>query len=201
MSALSSKGLSVRKAEDIAAIRSRLAKAEHDRDTFLAAGMSERHLEACSMVEALELQLQRQYDASLHAKRENEGMLADFRIAERIANNAGRDMADLPEHRERLMLAFDITFDGRKYVYGPYRYDRLADAVNFARLQLSRPSSTANEGCPLGVSKPCETPTVSQEKLMSEFGITFEAGVYRLKEYRYDRLDDAIEYARIKTGT
>jgi hypothetical protein len=188
----------MRKAEDIPAIRSRLAKAEQDRDTFLAAGMSERHLEACSMVDALELQLQRQYDAALHAKRENEGMLADFRIAERIANNAGRDMADLPEHRERLMLAFEITFDGRQYVYGPYRYDRLADAVNYARLQLSRPSSNASE-TPPRVSIPCERPTVSQTKLMSELGITFEAGVYRLGDYRYDHLDDAVEYARIKS--
>ena len=40
--------------EDIAAIRSRIAKAELDRARFLAARMPERHLEACSMVEALE---------------------------------------------------------------------------------------------------------------------------------------------------
>ena len=185
-------------AEDIAAMRSRLAKAEHDRDTFLAAGMPERHLEACSMVDALELQLQRQYGAALAAKRENDGMLADFRIAERIANNAGRAMAELPRHRERLMLAFDIGFDGRQYVYDRYRYDRLADAVNYARLQLSHPSSGAILGPLLGIGEPCETPTVSQRKLMSEFGITFEAGVYRLGEYRYDHLDEAIAYARMK---
>ena len=185
-------------AEDIAALRSRLAKAEHDRDTFLASRMPERHQEACSMVDALELQLQRQYEAALNAECENDGMLADFRIAERIANNAGRDMADLPEHRERLMLAFEITFDGRQYVYDRYRYDRLADAVNYARLQLSRPSSNASE-TPPRVSIPCERPTVSQTKLMSELGITFEAGVYRLGDYRYDHLDDAVEYARIKS--
>jgi hypothetical protein len=89
-------------AEDIAALRSRLAKAEHDRDTFLASRMPERHQEACSMVDALELQLQRQYEAALNAECENDGMLADFRIAERIAYNAGRDMAVLPENRERL---------------------------------------------------------------------------------------------------
>jgi len=33
---------------------------------------------------------------------------------------------------------------------------------------------------------------------MSEFGITFQAGMYRLGEYRYDHLADAIEYARLK---
>jgi len=35
---------------------------------------------------------------------------------------------------------------------------------------------------------------------MSEFGITFEGGVYLLGEYRYDRFDDAIEYARMKSA-
>jgi len=146
-------------AEDIAAMRRRLVTAEHERDTFLDAGMPERHREACSMVEALELQLQRRHKAAGDAKRENDGMLADFRIAERIAHNAGCHRADLPEHRERLMRAFDIAFDGRQYVYDRYRYDRLADAVNYARRQLSHPSSDASEVPPLGIRKPCETPT------------------------------------------
>ena len=184
-------------AEDIAAIKSRIAKTELDRDRFLAAGMPERHLEACSMVEALELQLTRQHEAALGARRENDRMLANFRIAERTANNAGRDMADRPEHRERLMLAFDIAFDGRQYVYDRFRYDRLADAVNYARLQLSHPSSDSTEAPPLAIREPCETPTDSQRKLMSEFGITSEAGVYLLGEYRYDHLADAIEHARM----
>ena len=186
--------------EDIPAIRSRIAKTELDRDRFLAAGMPERYLEACSMVEALELQLTRQYAAALDARRENDRTLADFRIAERIANNAGRDMADRPEHRERLMLAFDIAFDGRQYVHKRFRYDRLADAVNYARLQLLHPSGDSAEAPPLAIREPCQTPTDSQRKLMSEFGIRFEAGVYLLGEYRYDHLADAIEYARMKCG-
>ena len=186
--------------EDIPAIKTRIAKAELDRDRFLAAGMPERYLEACSMVEALELQLTRQHEAALDARRENDRMLANFRIAERTANNAHPDAMNSPERRERLMLAFNIAFDGRQYVYSRYRYDRLADAVSYARFQLSHPSSDSVEDPPLTIREPSETPSDSQSRLMSEFGITFEAGVYLLGEYRYDHFDDAIKYARMKSA-
>jgi hypothetical protein len=43
--------------EDIDTIRNRLAKAESHRDTWQAAGLKEKYLEAYFMVEALELQL------------------------------------------------------------------------------------------------------------------------------------------------
>jgi hypothetical protein len=33
---------------------------------------------------------------------------------------------------------------------------------------------------------------------MATHGITFEDGVYRLGPYRYDRLADALRYARLK---
>jgi hypothetical protein len=36
----------------------------------------------------------------------------------------------------------------------------------------------------------------SQRELMSELGIAFLEGVHRLGPYRYDRLTDAVEYAR-----
>ena len=42
---------------DIDALRQRIAKAEADRDTWRAAGRQENYLEAYSMVEALETQL------------------------------------------------------------------------------------------------------------------------------------------------
>ena len=90
--------------EDIPTIVSRIARAERDRDRFLAVKMSERYLEACSAVESLRLQLTRQY-AALRARREDDRMLADFRIAERIANNARRTWPTYPETD----LAFGIT--------------------------------------------------------------------------------------------
>ena len=42
---------------DIDALRQRIAKAEADRDTWRASGQQEKYLEAYSMVEALETQL------------------------------------------------------------------------------------------------------------------------------------------------
>jgi hypothetical protein len=43
--------------EDIAAMQMRIAKAEAERDSWRVSGMQEKYLEAYSMVEALELQL------------------------------------------------------------------------------------------------------------------------------------------------
>ena len=43
--------------KDIAAMQERIARAATERDTWRASGIEEKYLEACSMVEALELQL------------------------------------------------------------------------------------------------------------------------------------------------
>ena len=43
--------------EDIDAIRSRIVAAEAERNGWRMAGLQEKYLEACSMVEALEFQL------------------------------------------------------------------------------------------------------------------------------------------------
>ena len=43
--------------KDIAIMQERIARAAVERDTWRASGMQEKYLEACSMVEALELQL------------------------------------------------------------------------------------------------------------------------------------------------
>ena len=43
--------------DDIDSLKSRIAKAESDRDAWRVAGREEKHLEAYFMVEALELQL------------------------------------------------------------------------------------------------------------------------------------------------
>jgi hypothetical protein len=44
--------------DDIATFKSRIAQAETQRDGWRAAGHHEKYLEACSMVDALELQLE-----------------------------------------------------------------------------------------------------------------------------------------------
>ena len=43
----------------IAALRQRIEQAERERDTWRASGRQEKYLEAYSMVEALEIQLER----------------------------------------------------------------------------------------------------------------------------------------------
>ena len=43
--------------DDIAAIKSRIAKTEKDRDAWKMSGLNEKYLEAYFLVEALELQL------------------------------------------------------------------------------------------------------------------------------------------------
>jgi hypothetical protein len=42
---------------DVAVLQQRIAKAEADRETWRASGMQENYLEACSMVDALNVQL------------------------------------------------------------------------------------------------------------------------------------------------
>ncbi|EXI76483.1 MAG: hypothetical protein AW07_00431 [Candidatus Accumulibacter sp. SK-11] len=39
---------------------------------------------------------------------------------------------------EQEMEEHDITFDGERYAYGEYRYDKLSDAVRYAKLQAGR---------------------------------------------------------------
>jgi hypothetical protein len=50
--------------EDIAAMQLRVARAESERDRWRVSGTQEKYLEAYSMVEALELQLDRLRQAS-----------------------------------------------------------------------------------------------------------------------------------------
>jgi hypothetical protein len=48
------------------------------------------------------------------------------------------------------MRELGISFDGSKYCYRRYRYDVLADAVNYARLERTRENrrSSARRGPP-----------------------------------------------------
>ena len=159
--------------EDIAAIQVRIAKAESERDSCRGSGTQEKYLEAYSMVEALELQLDPLRKAPPSVAKRDE---------------------TLPE-RERLMAEFSIAFNGRHYLYGPYRYDHLSDAVNYATLQ--RANASAGEQSAMPAPEQVEAPSESQRQLMSTLDITFLHGVYRLGTYRYDRLADAIAYARL----
>ena len=53
--------------DEIAALQARIGKAKTDRDTWRTSGVQEKYLEAYSLVEALELQLERLRQEGLRA--------------------------------------------------------------------------------------------------------------------------------------
>lgn len=81
----------------------------------------------------------------------------------------------------------------------PVNERTLADAVNYARLQRSKPSRAPEVR---SLSMPArgyqEDPDESQRALMTTLGITFQDGTYRLGTLAYDRLADAINHARLQ---
>ena len=153
---------------EITEMQQRRIRAEGDRDAWRAAGMQEKHLEACSLVDALELQL--------------------ARLSEGLRQARARDSKTARDEQA------DITYDGRQYRYGSYRYDRREDAVAYAQIARARGevpdfSGSSAVGDPL--------PGRADTALMAELGITLdERGGYRFGLYRYDRLADALNYAK-----
>lgn len=98
--------------------------------------------------------------------------------------------------RARLMAHYFISFNGRHYQFSRFRYDRLADAVNYARLQRARSAGWDAPG-PMPAPEQVEAPDAGERTLMAASAITFEQGVYHLGEYRYDRLADALAYVTL----
>jgi hypothetical protein len=178
-------------AADIAVLKVRLATAETQRNTWRAAGTQEKYLEACSMVDALELQI-----GALVQTARRAALIAA--LPPEPAPSVAKVPAESPAERERLMAEFAISFNGRHYQYGRHRYGLLANAVNYAQRQRS--NSGPNPRHLLGAAPPqaAEVPSEAQRKLMSSVAITFQDGVYRLGDYRYDRLADALDYANLK---
>lgn len=94
----------------------------------------------------------------------------------------------------QLMAELSIIRDGRQYLYDGYCYDRLADAVAYAQLGRGHtrppgPSSAA----------PChvvDSPTALDRQLMTELSISFQNDRFVFEGHRYDRLSDAVDYAR-----
>jgi hypothetical protein len=103
--------------------------------------------------------------------------------------------------RERVMTKYAIRYDGRQYEYNRYHYDHLADAVAYARLMRSRPPQ-AESGGPVWRGEPVDAPPSDADReLMAALGVTFEAGIFRFRNFRYDHLADAVNYARRVFGT
>jgi hypothetical protein len=106
---------------------------------------------------------------------------------------------DETEDRRRLMAELDISHVGRSYRFRSYRYDNLDDAVRYARLVKARSSRGLPEDCETftqAARDDEQPPGASDRKTMALLGVSYVAGRYAYESFRYDRLADALAYAR-----
>ena len=171
---------------DSAELRECIAKAVKDCDTWRAAGLSEKYLEAYALKEALESELMDARGWAVPPERPPPW-------------SSPRPVMDTAEERAQWMADLSIAYDGIRYYYGSYRYDRLEDAVNYARLQRSRDGGHTR----IPMTRPAihHAPDDNERRAMASSGITYVGGGYRLGEYRYDRLTDALAYARLQRSS
>jgi hypothetical protein len=94
--------------------------------------------------------------------------------------------------------AWDIWFDGRAYHYHQYAYDRLADALAYAKLDRAAPGYH-DEPLPR-YWKQWRGPTPEEAATMAAHHIVYEQGHYSYGPYRYDLLADALNFAMCKPG-
>lgn len=90
--------------------------------------------------------------------------------------------------------ACGISFDGRAYHYRDYSYDRIEDALAYARQDRARPGYSA-DATPRRWRQ-WVGPDPEQRVLMAAHGIVYERGYYHYGPYRYDQLSAALAYAR-----
>jgi hypothetical protein len=96
---------------------------------------------------------------------------------------------------ERRMKALLVTFDGVQYVYNGFRYDQRSDAMAYASLMQSRPEQF-DKGNTMAPPPGFSPPSEAQRALMASLGIELGDHAYRFEGFRYDRLADAVAYAR-----
>ena len=100
----------------------------------------------------------------------------------------------IPDSEKQHAQDLGISFNGTQFAYREFKYDKLPDAITYAELDAHR------QGQQKDVSPTPEwldqtAPSASDQELMRQYGITSEGWRYRYREYRYDRLADAINYA------
>lgn len=103
--------------------------------------------------------------------------------------------SDVSEVDQERSMRMGISFNGTQFVYRDFKYDRQSDACSYAELDIQRegrqPGATSPEDW-----LPRPLPSSADRVLMQQFGVTFEDWRYKFCEYRYDRLSDALNYAR-----
>jgi hypothetical protein len=92
----------------------------------------------------------------------------------------------------------DAEPGGRPHGTG-YRYEQLGDALAHARQTRSGPEDEADNDS--SRQRPAFVPpTDAEQVLMASLGIQFDGRAFRFAGFRYDRLADAVLYARRAEG-
>ena len=100
------------------------------------------------------------------------------------------------DDERRTAREFGIGFDGRRYRYRAYRYDLFVDALNYAQLKRAKPGFREEAVVEVQWLDP-EVPTDAEMHAMDELSISFDGQLYHYGDYRYERADDALNYARL----
>jgi hypothetical protein len=102
--------------------------------------------------------------------------------------------------RDGVAAALGVTFDGRQFRFSGFRYDRVEDAVAYARLLWQRDEMpAATQAAEAQAIRP--SPTAEQQQEMAALGIALREGRYHFGDYVYDSVLDALAYARRDDGS
>lgn len=107
------------------------------------------------------------------------------------------DDKSVSEDEKRVAQALGIGFDGRQYRYRAYRYEELSDALNYVRLRRARPGYPEEVAVEVPWLDP-DVPTDGEMREMDELAISFDGRLYHYGDYRYECVDDAVNYARLR---
>ena len=118
---------------------------------------------------------------------------------------------------EKWIKKYQITFNNGQFMFKNFRYDRLIDAINYAKLVESKSiggkleinetpvnlrnevdnNPNKNEKTRIEDLNDVKNSPLSDEKHMKKYQITFSNGKFLFKEFRYTHLKDAINYAKL----
>lgn len=97
----------------------------------------------------------------------------------------------------RDMHEYSIHYDGCAYEYNGYRYDHLDDALAYARLMRSRPQQQDPRG-PYRLRSDPGAESETSKRRMAALGIELKDGRFCYRDFRYDRLTEAVDYALLE---
>ncbi len=109
-------------------------------------------------------------------------------------NASGCPISEISADEKTHAMRLGIAFNGTQFIYLDFKYDRLRDAINYAEHESVRTLNPPVASTPHDwLERP--VPSVADQVLMNENGIIFDGWRYIFKEYRYDRLADALNYS------